>query len=52
MHNNFLETNFLTGENEISFTDLIYKTISHHACNPATLPVQYIIWSFHKHWIQ
>lgn len=48
----FLKINFLTGENEINFTDPIYKTISHHACNLRTLPVQYIIWSFHRHWIQ
>jgi len=40
MHDSFLEINFLTGENEISLTDLIYKTISHHACNLGTLTVR------------
>jgi hypothetical protein len=40
MHDSFLEINFLAGENEISSTDLIYKTISHHAFNLGTLPVQ------------
>jgi hypothetical protein len=43
MHNSFLEINFLTGENEISLTDPIYKTISHLACNAGTLPVPDII---------